>query len=86
MAKLNFILVHIGDILFPYIIDCINQNDYDYFNKGIIEDIFSVDKGSFLYEKFSNDFILEGKHEILPPTLILKNKNNTLYEKKKRRL
>jgi hypothetical protein len=45
-------------------------HDYDFYNKGVIEDIFSVKKGSF-FEKYLNEFTLKGHHEILPPTLIM---------------
>jgi hypothetical protein len=48
-------------------------HDYDFYNKGIIEDIFSVSKGSF-FEKYRRDFILKGNHEILPPTLVMTRK------------
>jgi hypothetical protein len=49
-------------------------HDYDYYNKGVIDDIYSVGEGSFFYEKFNDDFILEAKTEFLPPTLILRNR------------
>jgi hypothetical protein len=45
-------------------------HDYDFYNKGVIEDIFSVSKGSF-FEKYNKKFVLKGYHEILPPTLIM---------------
>jgi hypothetical protein len=45
-------------------------HDYDYYNKGIIEDIFSVSEGSF-FERFNKDYTLRGNYEILPPTLIM---------------
>ena len=50
-------------------------HDYDFFNKGIIEDIYSVSKGSFFHNTFGDFFIMENYHDILPPTLILRNKN-----------
>jgi hypothetical protein len=46
-------------------------HDYDFFNKGIVNDIFSVDSDSF-FGKYINKFNIEGFHDILPPTLILK--------------
>lgn len=50
-------------------------HDYDFYNKGVIENIFSVSKGSFFEKEFGDDFIMEGNYEVLPPTLIFKNKN-----------
>jgi len=49
-------------------------HDYDFYNKGVIKDIFSVSEGSFFDKHFGDDFIMEGNYEVLPPTLILKNK------------
>ena len=49
-------------------------HDYDYFNKGVCENIFSVGEDSF-FAKYANDFILEPHCMILPPTLIMRNKN-----------
>ena len=49
-------------------------HDYDYFNKGITENIFSVSGDSF-FAKYAEKFILEPHYMILPPTLIMRNKN-----------
>jgi len=49
-------------------------HDYDYFNKGICENIFSVGGDSF-FKKYLIDFTLEPQVMILPPTLIMRNKN-----------
>jgi hypothetical protein len=48
-------------------------HDYDYYNKEITSQIYSVGVGSF-FEKYNNKFTLEGNHSMLPPTLILTNK------------
>jgi hypothetical protein len=50
-------------------------HDYDFYNKGVCSDIFSVSNGSFFYEKYSQDFDLIPYYELLPPTLVMKNKN-----------
>jgi hypothetical protein len=50
-------------------------HDYDFYNKGVCEGIFSIDEGSFFYEKFSKDFDMFGYNAELPPTLIMYNKN-----------
>jgi hypothetical protein len=47
-------------------------HDYDFYNKGVIEDIFSVSKGSF-FERYK-EFNLKGNFDILPPTLIMTRK------------
>jgi len=49
-------------------------HDYDYFNKGIFEDIYSVSKGSFFYQKYNEQFELINYYDMLPPTLIMYNK------------
>lgn len=49
-------------------------HDYDFYNKQICEDIFSVKEGSFFYEKYSKNFNLIPNFEKLPPTLIMVNK------------
>lgn len=50
-------------------------HDYDFYNKGVCDDIYSVTEGSFFYEKYSNDFDFSPHYTLLPPTLIMKNKN-----------
>jgi len=50
-------------------------HDFDYFNIGICEDVYSVKDGSYFHTKYGDDFELIGFHEQLPPTLIMKNKN-----------
>lgn len=47
-------------------------HDYDYFNKGVTENIFSVGSDSF-FAKYAKDFTLEPHCMILPPTLIMRN-------------
>jgi len=47
-------------------------HDYDFYNKGVIKDIFSVGEGSFFANKFNDDFIYEPHYEVLPPTLVLR--------------
>ncbi len=49
-------------------------HDYDYFNKGVCENIFSVGEESF-FAQYMEDFTLEAHCMILPPTLIMRNKN-----------
>jgi hypothetical protein len=49
-------------------------HDYCYYNKGVVDDIFSVGEGSFFYEKFHDDFALEGDNDKYPPTLMLRNR------------
>lgn len=48
-------------------------HDYDYFNKGVIEDIYSVDEIS-VFGKYRELFELENNFEILPPTLVCHKK------------
>jgi len=62
------------------IIDIIKANakvivlhDYDFYNKGIMEDHYSVEAGSFFGDNYSDDFILEKDTEY-PGTLIMRNK------------
>lgn len=50
-------------------------HDFDYFNIGVCDDIYSVNEGSFFHTKYGKDFDLFAYHEQLPPTLIMKNKN-----------
>lgn len=50
-------------------------HDFDYFNIGVCEDIYSVKEGSFFHTKYGNIFELFAFNEQLPPTLIMKNKN-----------
>ena len=47
-------------------------HDYDFYNKGVIPDIFSVGDGSFFKNKFNDHFRFEPHYEILPPTLVLR--------------
>ncbi len=49
-------------------------HDYDWFNKGVIEDIYSTDKGSFYDTKYGKDFTFEGYFEVFPGTLIMRQK------------
>jgi hypothetical protein len=49
-------------------------HDYDWFNKGVIEDIYSTKKGSFYYTKYGKEFKFEGYHEIYPGTLIMRKR------------
>lgn len=48
-------------------------HDYDFFNKGVIDNIYDVGVNSF-FGKYNENFILEGNNNMLPPTLILTNK------------
>ena len=48
-------------------------HDYCYYNKGVIDDINSVGPGSFFYDKYAGDFVLDAKTDLYPPTLILRN-------------
>ena len=45
-------------------------HDYDYFNKGIVDDIFDVSEKSFL-GKYINHFNIHAYYKELPPTVIL---------------
>ena len=38
-------------------------HDYDFYNKGIMEDHYFVGKGSFFGERYSDEFILQGNSE-----------------------
>ena len=49
-------------------------HDFDYFNIGICENIYSVKEDSFFYKKYGKDFELIASCEELPPTLVMKNK------------
>jgi hypothetical protein len=49
-------------------------HDYDWFNKGVTEDIYSTKKGSFYHTKYGKEFKFEGYHEIYPGTLIMRKK------------
>ncbi len=49
-------------------------HDYDWFNKGVIEDIYSTGKGSFYDTKYGKDFTMQGYFEIFPGTLIMRKK------------
>jgi hypothetical protein len=50
-------------------------HDFDYFNIGVCEDIYSVNEGSFFHTRYGDDFELFAFNEQLPPTLVMKNKN-----------
>jgi phospholipid N-methyltransferase len=50
-------------------------HDYDYYNKNIITDIYSVGEGSFFHKRYGEYFNFVCESEILPPTLIMYNKN-----------
>jgi hypothetical protein len=54
--------------------NCFVLHDYDYYNKGLIQDIFKVDSHSF-FKKYLNKFNLVGNHKVLPPTLVMIKKN-----------
>lgn len=45
-------------------------HDYDYYNKGLIEDIFDVGENSFFAKYLSKNISAQGFNEELPPTLI----------------
>jgi hypothetical protein len=49
-------------------------HDYDFYNKGVCDDIFSVNEKSFFYTKYNDDFLFDCHYSMLPPTLIMKNK------------
>jgi len=48
-------------------------HDYDFYNKGIMDDHYFVGAGSFFGERYSKEFILQGNSEY-PGTLVMKNK------------
>lgn len=48
-------------------------HDYDYYNKELIENIYSVGEHSF-FDKYHNSFNLESFYETLPPTMIFTKK------------
>jgi hypothetical protein len=48
-------------------------HDYDYYNKGVINDLYCVASGSFFGDRYGDDFILQGNNEY-PGTLIMRNK------------
>lgn len=45
-------------------------HDYDYYNKGLIENIFDVGEDSFFGKYLSKNILSEGFNDELPPTLI----------------
>jgi len=49
-------------------------HDYDWFNKGVIDDIKSVSEGSFYHTKYASEFNLKGYTELYPETLIMRKK------------
>jgi hypothetical protein len=48
-------------------------HDYDFYNKGIMDDHYFVGKGSFFGERYSKEFVLQGNNEY-PGTLVMRNK------------
>jgi hypothetical protein len=48
-------------------------HDYDFYNKGIMEDHYFTGKGSFFGDRYSKEFILQGNSEY-PGTLVMRNK------------
>jgi len=48
-------------------------HDYDFYNKGIMEDHYFTGKGSFFGDRYSDEFILQGNNEY-PGTLVMRNK------------
>lgn len=48
-------------------------HDYDFYNKGVMEDHYFVGEGSFFGERYSKEFILQGNNEY-PGTLIMRRK------------
>lgn len=48
-------------------------HDYDYYNKGVMDDLYCVSEGSFFGDKYSKEFILQGNNEY-PGTLIMRKK------------
>jgi hypothetical protein len=50
-------------------------HDYDYFNKGKIDNIFDVSEKSFL-GRYVDAFDIQPYHEILPPTVVLSRKSD----------
>jgi hypothetical protein len=46
-------------------------HDYDFYNKGVMDDLYFVGEGSFFGSKFGNDFILQGNNEY-PGTLVMR--------------
>jgi hypothetical protein len=50
-------------------------HDFDFFNIGVCEDVYSVKEGSYFHTKYGKDFELIAHYEQLPPTLVMKNKN-----------
>lgn len=49
-------------------------HDYDYYNKGITDEIYVNDENSWWGKTYGEQFTLEDNYEILPPTLIMKKK------------
>ena len=45
-------------------------HDYDFYNKGIVENIFDVGYNSFFGKYLSKNILSEGFNEELPPTLV----------------
>ena len=46
-------------------------HDYDYYNKGVCDNIYSVDDDSYFSKYLNNNRIIKGKYESLPPTMII---------------
>lgn len=45
-------------------------HDYDYYNKGVIENIFDVGQNSFFGKYLSKNILSQGFNDELPPTLV----------------
>lgn len=48
-------------------------HDYDFYNKGLIENIFDVGENSFFGKYLSETISSQGFNEELPPTLVITN-------------
>jgi hypothetical protein len=51
-------------------------HDYDYYNKGLIDNIFDTGQNSFFGKYRIKNFFLNGFHEELPPTLVFNKIKN----------
>ena len=54
-------------------------HDYNYYNRGVMEDLYCVTEGSFFYDRYGKDFILQCKIDCpdyleYPGTLIMKKR------------
>lgn len=50
-------------------------HDFDFYNKGVCDDIFSIGSESFFHKKYNDVFTMVTHIEQLPPTLIMINKH-----------